>query len=396
MTWHRRGNILGCTMHFLIIGAGFSGAVLARQLVEGLSCRVTILESRDHLGGNCHTYRDTGTGILIHAYGPHIFNTSHEDVWAFINQYADMRPYQHRVKAYTPRGIFSLPINLHTINQFYNKTFTPEEARAFLATLGDRSITEPRNFEEQALRFLGKDLYETFFRGYTIKQWGCDPKELPASILKRLPVRFDYEDNYHRSRYTAIPASGYTAIMEKLIDHPAIEVNLNTSWNRSKTTDVDHVFYTGPIDAFYDYCFGRLSYRTVTFERIEAAGDYQGCAQMNYTGLEVRHTRITEHKYFAPWQKYENTVAFREYSKETTPADVPYYPKRMPADKAMLAEYEKQAGHEANVTFLGRLATYRYLDMDQVIGEALDVAAATLQAARSGDRIPPFGSQRTK
>ncbi len=383
-------------MEFLIIGAGFSGAVLARRLVEGMSCRVTILESRGHLGGNCHTERDTRTGILCHTYGPHIFNTSHEDVWNFIRQYADMRPYQHRVKAHTTRGIFSLPINLHTINQFFGKTLSPAEAQAFVGTLGDTAIGEPRNFEEHALRHLGRELYETFIRGYTIKQWGTDPRELPASILKRLPVRYNYEDNYHRARHTAIPADGYTPIIEKLLDHPSISVELGARWHRTAEPAADHIFYTGPLDAYYGFEHGKLGYRTVTFDRIDADGDLQGCAQMNYPGMEVPYTRIVEYKHMAPWESHEKTVAFREYSRETTADDVPYYPRRLAGDMQALSAYQAKARGETNVTFLGRLATYRYLDMDQVIGEALDLSAATLEAIRAGSPIPSFGPHRGK
>jgi len=369
--------------HFLIVGAGFSGAVLARTLVEKLDCRVTILEERPHIAGNCHTERDAATGVMIHQYGPHIFNTSQQHVWEYVNRFGVFRPWVNRVKAVTPRGVFSLPINLHTINQFFGKTFNPAEARAFIESLGDKSIGEPQNFEEQALKFLGRELYETFFYGYTRKQWGCEPRELSAAILKRLPVRFSYDDNYYNSTWQGIPEEGYTAVVARILDHPAIEVQLNTRFDPRAGRTCGHVFFTGPLDAYFDYCLGRLGYRTVTFERGEAEGDFQGNAVLNYGDPNIPYTRIHEHKHFTPWEQHEKTVYFTEYSKETTPEDVPYYPKRLEADQQLLLKYRSLADKERGVSFLGRLATYRYMDMEKVISEALEfgtVFASAFQA----------------
>jgi UDP-galactopyranose mutase len=367
------------TQHFLIVGAGFSGATVARQLVEALDCRVTILEERPHLAGNCHSQRDASTGVMVHVYGPHIFHTNRQDVWDYVNRFEPFQPFVNRVKASLSRGVFSLPINLHTINQFFQKRFNPSEARAFIDSLADHSILEPQNFEDQALRFVGRDLYEAFFYGYTLKQWGCEPRLLPASILKRLPVRFDYNDNYYSDRFQGIPANGYTAVVEKMLDHPSIEVALNTTFERSLEKGFDHVFYTGPIDRFFDFSEGRLGYRTVSFERIEAEGDYQGTAVINYPEPGVPFTRVHEHKHFAPWESHELTIAFREFSKETEPSEIPYYPKRLPADLVDLEKYQAMARQLSNVSFLGRLATYRYMDMDTVIGEALDFSQAFLR-----------------
>jgi len=376
--------------HYLIVGAGFSGAVLARHLVETLDCRVTLLDERPHLAGNCHTSRDGQTGIMIHRYGPHIFHTRREEVWSYLHRFTQFGAFTNRVKATNRHGVFSMPINLHTINQFFGKRFTPGEARAFVASLSDGSIGEPRNFEEQALKMIGRDLYEAFFYGYTSKQWGCEPRELPASILKRLPVRFDYNDNYYDCPYQGIPVDGYTAIVEKIVDHPAIAVQLCTRFTPGMERGYTHTFYTGPLDAYFAHSEGRLGYRTVTFERIDAEGDFQGIAQMNYPGRDVPHTRICEHKHFTPWENHEKSVAFREFSMETGPDEQPYYPKRLSGDMALLDAYARRARAEPHTSFLGRLATYRYLDMDTVIAEALAFGKACTEAARNGERLPVF------
>ena len=376
--------------HFLIVGAGFSGAVLARTLAEKLPCRVTVIDERPHIAGNCHTERDAATGVMVHYYGPHIFNTSQEHVWNYVNRFGHFRPWVNRVKAVTPRGVFSLPINLHTINQFFGKTFNPAEAREFIASLGDTSIGEPRNFEEQALKMIGRELYETFFYGYTRKQWGVEPRELSASILKRLPVRFSYDDNYYNSQWQGIPEEGYTAIVEKILEHPSIEVRLGVRFDPQAPREADHVFYTGPIDAFFGFSRGRLGYRTVTFERGEAEGDFQGNAVINYSDPAVSYTRIHEHRHFAPWESHERTVYFKEYSKETGPEDVPYYPKRLAGDLELLKAYRSLAEKEPGISFLGRLATYRYMDMEKVIGEALDFGDTFAHAFQNGAALPVF------
>ncbi|NJK90823.1 MAG: UDP-galactopyranose mutase [Blastochloris sp.] len=376
---------------YLVIGAGFSGAVVARGLAERQGARVLVIDSRPHIGGNCHTERDSETGVMVHRYGPHIFNTDDLRVWNYVNKFGTFRPFVNRVKAVTGRGVFSLPINLMTINQFFGKTFTPNEARSYLATLGDTSITEPQNFEEQALKMLGQDLYENFFKGYTVKQWGCDPKELPASILTRLPVRFNYDDNYYNKFYQGIPEEGYSKVVENILNFPGIEVRLSTDFESVKQTLnlFDHIIYTGPIDRFFEYEYGRLAYRTVYFERIKTdMNDYQGNAVINYTNIEVPWTRIHEHKHFTPWESHERTVVFKEFSKETGLDDIPYYPKRLARDKSMLSRYLERASASEGVSFLGRLATYRYMDMEKVIGEALSYVDAVLEAAQNGKKVP--------
>lgn len=381
---------------FLVVGAGFSGAVIARQLAENLKCQVRVIDARPHIAGNCHTARDAATGIMVHEYGPHIFNTNHEDVWSYVNRFATFHPYISRVKAVTPRGVYGLPINLMTINQFFGKNLRPDEARAFIAECGDKSIGEPRTFEEQALKSVGRELYENFFYGYTKKQWGCEPSQLPASVLKRLPIRFNYDDNYYSSRFQGIPEEGYSELIRRILDAPGIEVALNTPMETVDVSAYDHAFYSGPLDAYFGFSLGRLRYRTVNFEKIEAEGDYQGAALINYTGLDVPFTRIHEHKHFTPWETHEGTVAFREYSKATEPDDVPYYPLRLEEDKLLFEQYTVLARRGKSISFLGRLGTYRYLDMDQVIGEALDFSETVVAAEQQAVPIPVFGHHRRK
>lgn len=362
-----------------IAGAGFAGAVLAQELAKSGKYSIEVFDERSHVAGNCHTSRDAPSGIMLHHYGPHIFNTSRQDVWDYVNRYATFGVYTNRVKAITARGVFSMPMNLLTINQFFGKVMSPSEARAFLAAVGDASIKDPQNFEEQALRFLGRELYENFFYGYTKKQWGVEPRELPAAILQRLPVRFNYDDNYYQQRYQGIPVEGYTAIVEKLLDHPAIEVKVGQRLRPSDAGQFDHVLWSGPLDAYFAHELGRLQYRSLVFERFDASGDYQGNPVLNYCEESVRWTRISEHKHFAPWEEHQKTVCFREYSKLAENSDIPYYPMRLEADKSILRNYMKAAEKTKGVSFVGRLGTYRYLDMHVVIGESLDYAKTCLR-----------------
>jgi UDP-galactopyranose mutase len=377
-----------------MVGAGFSGAVLARELAEA-GYRCLVIDRRDHIGGNCYSARDASTGIMEHVYGPHIFNTSNAEVWNYIRRFCTMGPYINRVKASTSRGIFSLPINLYTINQFFGLKLNPAQAQAFIASKAVKSVADPQNFEEQALSMIGRELYETFFHGYTKKQWGCEPRDLPASILKRLPVRFNYDDNYYRSTYQGIPTEGYTPIFEGLLDHANIEVKLNTAWEKPMEREFEHVFFSGPIDAYYGFELGRLGYRTVYWDKQTSDGDYQGNAVINYTELSEPFTRVHEHKHFAPWENHQKTVVFTEFSKETETRDIPYYPKRLTKDLEVLNRYRELAAAERKVTFVGRLATYRYLDMHVVIAESLQIARHFL-CWKSGEmtKCPLFGGEK--
>ncbi len=360
-------------------GAGFACAVLARELAETGDYHIQVFDERPHVAGNCHTTRDPRSGIMVHHYGPHIFNTSRKDVWEYINRWSTFGPYTNRVKAVTAKGVFSLPINLLTINQFFGKTFSPAEASQFLESLGDQSIKVPQNFEEQALKFLGHDLYQNFFYGYTKKQWGVDPSELPASILQRLPVRFNYDDNYYNQTYQGIPHDGYTQIIEKILDHENIELRIGQRLEPEQKNNYHHMFWSGPMDGYFRHQLGRLRYRTLQFERFEQDGDYQGNSVINYCNSDVPFTRITEHKHFAPWEKFADTICFREYSKVCNENETPYYPLRLEPDKILLKRYMDLAQTESNITFIGRLGTYRYLDMHVVIGESLDLAKACLK-----------------
>lgn len=377
-------------MNILLVGAGLSGAVIGRELAED-GHQVTIVESRDHIAGNCHTERDGETGIMVHVYGPHIFHTDDEQVWDYVNRHANFLPYENRVKTTAKGTVFSLPINLHTINQFFGRSMRPDEALEFITSeQADTSIEDPKTFEEQALRFVGKDLYEAFFKGYTIKQWGMQPSELPASILKRLPVRFNYDDNYFFHEFQGMPEDGYTKMVENILDHPSITVHLNTRFTRDQADQYDHVFYSGPLDGYFDFELGHLGYRTLDFERFTYDGDYQGCAVMNYGEEDVPYTRITEHKHFSPWEEHEGSVCYREFSRACGPDDIPYYPIRQVDEKALLADYVALAKETKGITFVGRLGTYRYLDMDVTIREALDIADLFRTSAVEGTQMPAF------
>ncbi|EPE96970.1 UDP-galactopyranose mutase [Rhizobium grahamii CCGE 502] len=327
---------------------------------------------------------------MVHVYGPHIFHTNDAEVWEYVNGFQRFMPYKNQVKTTSRGHVYSLPINLHTINQFFGKTFRPDEARAFLERQADKSITDPSTFEEQALSLVGRDLYEAFFKGYTEKQWGCSPTKLPASILKRLPVRFNYDDNYFFHKFQGMPENGYTDMVGQILDHPNIEVQLATKYRRSDRLDAIHIFYSGPIDGYFDYEDGRLGYRTLDFERFHFDGDYQGCAVMNYGDASAPYTRVTEHKHFSPWEEHQGSVCYREYSRACGPDDIPYYPIRLVEEKALLAHYVARAEREKGVTFVGRLGTYRYLDMDVTIREALDTARHYLPRAAARGHMPSF------
>lgn len=376
-------------MKIAIVGSGFTGAVIAQELAKA-GHDINVFEARNHIAGNCYSERDKKTGVMLHKYGPHIFHTDNEVVWNYVNKYAEFMPYINRVKTTSQGKVFSLPINLHTINQFFNKTLNPEDAKKFIESIAEKNIETPNSFEEQAMKYVGKDLYEAFFKGYTLKQWGVNPSQLPASILKRLPVRFNYDDNYFNHKFQGMPKEGYTPIVEALLEHKNIKLYLNVNFKSDKVKEFDHVFYTGPIDAWFDYEYGNLAYRTLDFKREDHKGDYQGGAVMNYGDEEIPYTRITEHKHFAPWESNEETVIFKEYSRQCEKNDIPYYPVRLVNDKALLNIYIEKAKSISNVSFLGRLGTYRYLDMDVTIAEALHASNETISKIQKNEDIPVF------
>jgi UDP-galactopyranose mutase len=372
-----------------VVGAGFSGAVISRELAQA-GYSVDVFDGRSHVAGNCHTERDGESGVMVHRYGPHIFHTDNEEVWQYLNRFTEFMPYTNRVKTTTESQVFSLPINLHTINQFFGKTFSPSEAREYLASLADASIENPESFEDQALRFVGEDLYKAFLKGYTQKQWGCSPRLLPASILKRLPVRFTYDDNYFFHKYQGMPKNGYTEIVKQILSHENIRVQLNTHFENNQCVNYEHVFYSGSLDGYFEFQLGRLGYRTLDFNEIRAEGDYQGCAVMNYGDESVPYTRISEHKYFSPWEEHSKTICFAEFSRECGPQDIPYYPIRLVAEQQLLKRYVDLAKMENNISFVGRLGTYRYLDMDVTIAEALTASKQFIDLKNQDRPVPAF------
>jgi UDP-galactopyranose mutase len=375
---------------FCFVGAGFSGAVMSRAFAEaGYKCLV--VEERDHVAGNCHTQRDAETGIMQHVYGPHIFHTRDEPVWAYLQRFACLIPYVNRVKVISNGQVFTFPINLLTINQFFGTTLRPDEAKSFLESQARLDIVDPRNFEEQALRVVGDRLYRAFFEGYTRKQWGCEPSELPASVFKRLPIRFNYDDNYFSHPYQGMPQNGYTEIVRKILAVDGIEVRLNCRFE-NLDEKFEHVFYSGPIDRFFGYRFGQLGYRTLDFDPLRTEGDYQGTAVINYCDYHVPYTRITEHKHLSPWEsdKFDKTICFKEYSRACGKEDIPYYPIRLAKDRSFLEVYIELANQMRGVTFVGRLGTYRYLDMDVTIREAINAADRALDLIAARRPLPSF------
>ena len=372
-----------------VVGAGFSGATIGYQLANA-GYKVEVVDTRNHIGGNCHSERDPQTGVMVHQYEPYISHTNDDSVWHFVKRFDEFMPYVNRVKATTGGRVYSLPINLLTINQFFNTALSPKEAQELVKKKSAVHINHPQTFEVQALKLIGNELYEAFFKGYTMKQWGGSPDKLPADIFKRLPLRFNYDDNYFSDKYQGIPENGYSHIIGKLLDHPNISVYLNQTYKRKNNADYDHVFYSGPLDEYFSCKFGRLGYRTLDFDASLSEGDHQGCAVMNYCDYDVPYTRICEHKHFAPWEHHEKTIHFREYSRYCEAGDIPYYPIRLAEDERILEQYVAKANSENGVTFVGRLGTYRYLDMDVSIKEALAVADKFIHAETVNSRIPPF------
>jgi UDP-galactopyranose mutase len=368
----------------LVIGAGLSGATMARALVEsGLS--VVVMEKLGHPGGHCHSYRDTETGIMLHACGPHILHTDDTSVWQFAERFAVLKPYIHTVLAITGGHEYPLPIALPTIRQFFGRDFSSLEAEAFLGSLGRRSPHAPRNFEEQGRSLVGDALYEAFFESYTRKQWGMDPRHLPASVMRRVPVRFNDDTSYYHHDRVAIPENGYTAMVEAILDHPGITVIYDCQAGPADAAAFQHTVYTGPIDAWFNYRFGRLAYRTLDFDIRKTAGTFQKVAQVNYCDMSVPWTRITEYKHFTPWEWHDDTVFAIETSRDCGPHDTPYYPLRLADDEPLVARYFAAARTVPGVSFVGRLATYRYIDMDVAIAESLSAARQIVASLKAGD-----------
>ncbi len=360
---------------YLVVGAGLYGAVFASEMTKkGKRCLV--IDKRNHIGGNIYT-KDVD-GIQVHQYGAHIFHTSDKQVWNYVNKLTEFNNYINSPVAVYKDELYNLPFNMNTFSRLWNLR-TPKEVQAKIQEqIADLHITEPKNLEEQALSLVGKDVYEKLIKGYTEKQWGRDCKELPAFIIRRLPLRFTYDNNYFNDRYQGIPVGGYTQMVEKLLDN--IDVMLETdffTYRKEHPEMFKKVVYTGMIDEYFDYCYGHLEYRTVRFEteRLEEE-NHQGNAVVNYTEREVPYTRVIEHKHFAPEEEREHpkdfTIISREYSTEWKPGIEPYYPVNDEKNSALYEQYAELAKKEKDVIFGGRLGQYKYYDMDKVIRAALD------------------------
>lgn len=355
---------------FLIVGAGLYGAVFAHEAKKrGKKC--LIIDKRNHIAGNVYT--DKIEGINVHKYGAHIFHTNNKEVWDYVNNFAEFNRYTNSPIANYNGEIYNLPFNMNTFNKMWG-VITPEEAKEKIRKqCSENYVDNPKNLEEQAISLVGKDIYEKLIKGYTEKQWGRPCNELPAFIIKRLPVRFTYDNNYFNATYQGIPIGGYTSMIEKMID--GVEVILNTDYleNKDKWNSIaDKVIYTGCIDSYFEYKLGVLQYRSVHFENeILDIENFQGNAVVNYTDVKTPYTRIIEHKHFE-FGNQQNTIITKEYSKEWNKGDEPYYPINNSINSELYLKYKKLAKTEENVIFGGRLGEYRYYDMDQVIKSALD------------------------
>lgn len=359
--------------NFLIIGSGLFGATLSYALKsKGNKCLV--IDKRSHIGGNVYT--ESMNGINVHKYGAHIFHTSDKRVWDFVNTFVEYNRYTNSPVANNKGKLYNLPFNMNTFYQMWGVT-TPEEAKRMIERQRRKSgIVNPKNLEEQAISLIGKDIYYTLIKDYTEKQWGRKATELPAFIIKRLPVRFTFDNNYFNDKYQGIPEGGYTRMIEKMLEGVEVCLNVDYFENREYFDSIaDKVIYTGEIDRFFDYRFGHLEYRTVSFETelLEGVSNYQGNAVVNYTDAETPYTRIIEHKHFEFGQQ-PDTVISREYSKEWQLGDEPYYPVNDKQNSELYARYKALADKQEKVIFGGRLAEYKYYDMHQVIANALELA----------------------
>ena len=362
----------------VVVGSGFYGLTVAERIAAQHDRRVLVLERREHVGGNAYSELDPDTGIEVHRYGAHLFHTSNARVWEYVNRFSTFTDYVHRVMTVHDGVVYPMPISLATINQFFRSALSPSEARALVAEQAAEVPTkDARNLEEKAVSLIGRPLYEAFIRGYTAKQWQTDPKELPPGIISRLPVRYTYDNRYFSDTWEGLPTHGYTALLEKMADHPNIDLQLKTDWFdvRDDVAGLPTV-YTGALDRYFDFREGRLGWRTLDFEReVLDVGDFQGTPVMNYADEAVPYTRIHEFRHFHPERDYpaDRTVILREFSRAAEGDDEPYYPVNTPADREMLLRYRALAAKEAGVVFGGRLGTYQYLDMHMAIAAALHV-----------------------
>ena len=373
----------------VVVGSGLFGLTVAERCANGLGLRVLVVERRDHIGGNAYSEADPVTGIEVHRYGEHLFHTSNERVWEYVNRFTSFTSYVHRV--YTVNGgvVYPMPINLGTINQFFGAAYSPDEARRLVAEqAGELAGRDPGNLDDKGVSLIGRPLYEAFIKGYTGKQWQTDPRDLPASVISRLPVRYTYDNRYFSDRYEGLPVDGYTAWLERMADSPLIEVRTGVDFldgsqplSRAALRGRVPVVYTGAVDRYFDFCEGVLGWRTIALVReYPDTGDFQGTSVMNYADADVGYTRIIEPRHFHPERDYpgDRTVIMKEYSRFAREGDEPYYPVNTPRDRERLLAYRARAEAEPGVYFGGRLGTYQYLDMHMAIAAALNMFDNTI------------------
>lgn len=367
----------------LIVGAGLYGLTIAERVANDFGLKVTVIESRDHIGGNAWAYTDKKTGIEIHKYGAHIFHTSDKTVWEYVNRFSGFTDYRHHVFINTGGRVYPMPINLGTINQFFGASYTPGQARQFVEAQAWQASHGGgvESFKTRGMATIGEPLYKAFFEGYTSKQWGMLPEEIPGDVFSRLPVRYTYNSRYFSDTFEGLPVNGYAKWFENLADHEHIEIRLNTDFfdtsqplNRDNCVGNIPVVYTGAVDRFFDYRLGLLGWRTIDLElETVAVDDFQGAPVINYGNPEIPFTRVIEFKHFRPERDYVPgvTVIAREFPRQATRGDEPFYPVNAPKDRAINRGYSRLAGGLENVFFGGRLGGYQYLDMDDTIGAAL-------------------------
>ena len=381
----------------VIAGSGFFGLTIAERCARDLGLRVLILERRPHIGGNAYSEKEPETGIEIHRYGAHLFHTSNARVWEYANRFTGFTGYQHRVFSVYKGRVYPMPINLGTICEYFGAAMSPDEARALIA---EQAAEVPpgtaANLEQKAISLVGRPLYEAFIRGYTYKQWQTDPADLPAEVITRLPVRYTFNNRYFSDIFEGLPVDGYTAWLERMLDHPRIEVRLDTEFASVRADLLGNVpvVYTGPLDEYFGYAAGDLGWRTLDFDmEVLPTGDFQGTPVMNYADSDIPFTRIHEFRHFHPerdWYPKDKTVIMREFARFADHGDEPYYPINTPQDRERLLAYREMAAGEPGVIFGGRLGTYKYLDMHMAIGSALSVYDNRVRPFFSGHQ--PLGS----
>jgi UDP-galactopyranose mutase len=368
------------TPRVLIVGAGLYGSVCAYELKKK-GMNVTVIDKREHIGGNCYT--DNVEGIHVHKYGPHIFHTNDEKIWNWISKFTEFEDFKFSPVAKYKGGTYSLPFNMWTFNQIYGD-ISPDKLAESLAKYKEM-YPKPKNLEEKAISLVGNEVYKTLIEGYTTKQWGQSPKHLPSSIITRLPVRFTYDANYFNDKYQGIPKNGYTQIFNRMLDKIDVQLGVEFDVHSFPKKDWDYIIYTGPIDAFFDFQFGRLDYRSLRWEQeIHTSSNYQGTSVVNYTSMDIPYTRIIEHKHFNQESQSKSfTVVSKEYPQKYDGMNEPFYPINNGKNLELLKKYKREADKLQNYHFGGRLAEYRYYDMHQVIGSALSKIPGIIRRIRS-------------